>query len=1020
MRFGVLGPLAVWTSGGEQVAVPEPKVRALLADLLLHEGRVVAADRLVEDLWGAQLPGNPANTLQTKISQLRRTLERAEPGAGTLLVHRAPGYLLAAGPGELDLSRFAELTASAREANDPRVRAELGTAALALWRGPALTDFAGEPFAVAAAQRLAQDRIAVSEESATARLELGEHAELCAELAALLAEHPLRERLRGLYMRALYRSGRQTEALEQYAELRARLQGELGLEPGPELTELHQAILRQDPELVIPVRRGTLPSPLTALIGRTSDFDAGAALLRTARLVTFTGPGGVGKTRLAIAVAGRSAAADGAWFIELAGLERTAPCPEEAVLDALAAVLGIRAGSPAELADALRGKALYTKDMLLVIDNCEQLLDPVAAVLNPLLQACPELRVLATSRQPLGIAGESVYPVEPLPAADAALLFTERARERAVGTELDPGTVAEICRRLDGIPLALELAATRVRGLGLVPLLDRLADRFTVLAAGDRGVPRRQRTLRATLDWSWELLEERERTVLRRVCVHVDGFGPDAAERLCADPELPAETVLEVLARLVDHSLLVRTGSGRYRLLESVTAYGLERLAEAGERERLLDAHVRHYLELAERAGPGLRGPRQREWLEVLDAESGNLRAAVDTTLGTAADTALRLVTALSWYWFLRGRFGFAIAALDAALAVGGAPGLVASASAWRTGFRMLAGTVSTGTGPTGTEPDVRAADPLARWFLGYAAATLGDWSGAVHTESALGEFEESGDTWGIAAARCDRAGLALAEGRLAEAGADGRISAGYFAELGERWGQVQAQFVLGVLAAVAGEYERAARIHRTSLGHAEELGLWPEVSYQLSWLGRTALLAGEPEDARRLHERAARLAAEHGFTAGEMYAITGLALGARRAGDLDTAQRQLNTLHDWHRDSGAESPLVLAELGFLAEQRADPATARKHHRRALGIAGDNSDPRAIALATEGLAGVAVLDGDHAEAARLLGEAAARRRSVGAPLPPGERGDVERIGTAAKATLGARRFAAEFAKGERL
>ena len=396
MRFGVLGPLAVWTSEGKPVRVPEVKVRALLADLLLHEGRAVSAERLLDDLWGERLPGNPGNTLQTKVSQLRRALEAGEPGARHQVAHRPPGYALLAEPGAVDVQRFRALTAQARDAPGPRERAALLADALALWRGPALADFADEPFAAGAVRRLEEERLAAVEEQAEARLALGEHAALTGELADLVARHPLRERLRGLQMRALYRAGRQSAALDSFAQLRALLVDEVGLEPGPELTALQRAILAQDPTLDGPpaVRTNIAPQ-LTELVGRHDDVREVRARLGAARLVTLTGPGGVGKTRLAIETARRLAdAADGvsggAWLVELAGIEQHV-CPESEcpaavwLVEVVAAALGVRdspagpvpSGAQADLVERV-GDALRAEEVLLVLDNCEQVADPVA------------------------------------------------------------------------------------------------------------------------------------------------------------------------------------------------------------------------------------------------------------------------------------------------------------------------------------------------------------------------------------------------------------------------------------------------------------------------------------------------------------------------------------------------------------------------------------------------------------------------------------------------------------------
>jgi predicted ATPase/DNA-binding SARP family transcriptional activator len=1020
VRFGVLGPLAVWTADGQEVRVPEVKVRTLLAALLVGEGRPVSADRLADVLWGDRPPGNPANTLQTKISQLRKALEDAEPGGRSLVAFQAPGYVMKV---DVDSARFRELVGRARAVRDPRARAELLSGALALWRGPALTEFADSSFAVPAIQRFSEERLVAWEEWAEARLALGDHHQLAAELGDLVARYPLRERLRALQLRALYSAGRQSEALASFRQVRAVLADELGLAPGPELAALHQAILAQDPALSVGAPQTNLPSPLTELVGRDAAVRAVRSLVGEARLVTLTGPGGVGKTRLAIETARQ---VGDAWLVEFTGRDRPG---DEWVLEVTAGVLGVRddpgasGGLLERLADSLRAR-----EILLVLDNCERVVEPVAQLASRLLRSAPGLRILATSQEPLGLAGEVLWNVPALEVPDqsvpdvlgfsAVQLFVARASAAAPGFVLSEGNaavVAAICRRLDGIPLALELAATRVRALGVDELLNRLDDRFRLLASGSRDAPARQRTLRAMIDWSWELLPDAERAVLRRLAVHADGCDLGAAEALCSGGGVRPADVLGLVAGLVDRSLV--TPGPRYRLLESVAAYCLERLQEAGELDEMRGRHASHYIGLAERADPLLRGGEQRLWLERLDAETGNLRRALETATQQGDSLlALRLVNAMAWYWFLRGRIGEARRSLRQALAVPG-DGPRAFAMAWQAGLAVLAGeTVDDKAFVVAQDIEDPSARARALWFLGYVTSTMGDMTSARLTDQALAQFQVLGDRWGIAAALDDRVTQLTARGDFVAAEVDAAMSAGLFDELGDRWGQLQSSFTLGMLAQTTGDYERAAQLHRDGLRMAEELGLWTEVSYQLSWLGRVAMLTGDYAGAWEFHERAMRMGAEQGFKPAEMYAETGLALGARREGRLDVAEKHLLNVLDWHRQVGFESgsSLILAELGFAAQQRGDSVTARRWHLEGYAIARDTGNPRAIALALEGLAGVA----DSPEgAARLLGRAAKARLSVGRPLPASQRGDVDRVAVVAQNALGAEAFEAEFARG---
>ncbi|MET8687426.1 BTAD domain-containing putative transcriptional regulator [Streptomyces sp. NPDC004732] len=1112
MHFGVLGPLAVRDGKGEPVKVPEAKVRALLADLLVHEGRPVSADRLIDDLWGDAPPGNPANALQSKVSQLRRALGRDR------VVHQPPGYRLRLDPAagdEVDADRFRALVEEARRAPDPRSRAHALGQALALWRGPAYADLADEEFVRAAADRLAEQRLAVVEEQAEARLAAGDHTLLTGELADLVARHPLRERLRAAQLRALYLAGRQSEALASYAALRRQLSEELGLDPGPELAALHEAILRQDPSLgrrvpepnvepnlspapdlstrpaagpgptVEQGGRQALPTPLTPLVGRTQAVAEVGELLAAGRLVTLTGPGGVGKTRLALEAAARSAASspDDVRLVELAALRGDSTLADLAV--SVSTALGLRDDMPSASSTTARPTtpldrltaALRDRRTLLVLDNCEQVVEEAAALADALLRAAPGLRVLATSQEPLGLTGETVFLVEPLPAVDAVRLFVARATAAAPGFSLaeggdDEAAVAEICRRLDGIPLALELAATRVRALGVRELADRLGDRFRLLSSGQRGAPARQQTLRAMIDWSWELLTAPERIVLRRLAVHRDGCTLDAAEDVCAGDGVTRDEVLDLVTRLVDRSLVVMAPgpagtAPRYRLLESVAAYAMERLHAMEDLTGVRERHLHHYLDLAERAEPRLRDGGQRVWLARLDAEAANLRSALDETVRhSSGDEAARLATALTWWWLLRGRLTEARHALAAVrgaaprsaptTAPGAAgdttpgatpgathdtaPGTTPTAALatppgdsqlalLHTAFRLLTGDPQPTPAPTSTTATTTPRNPRTLWLHAYALFSAGDPAASEDANAqALALATRTDDQWTTAAALALRAMHALIRGDLDTIGRDGRRAAVLFAELGDRWGELQTVTPLAVLAEIRGEYAEAVRRQEEGLAIARELGLQAEVAARLSGLGRLALLTHDWERARELHEEARQLAERYGYRYGQIHAEMGLALGARRSGDLDAAEAHLMRIRDRHADvsSPAGDHLHHAELGFIAELRGDGPGAEAHHLLGLKTARALAEPRAVALSLEGLAGAAAVSGTAEagagaeRAAELLGAADAARRSVGAPLPPAERGDVDRIAAAARTALGESAYAEAFARGGEL
>jgi predicted ATPase/DNA-binding SARP family transcriptional activator len=1069
MLFGVLGPVAVWTADDEPVPVSGLKVRALLAVLLVHEGRPVPAARLIDALWGERLPGDPAGTLSGKVTQLRRALERAEPGGRRLVASPPPGYRLRIAADAVDAARFRALTARARETADPRARVGLLSDALALWRGPAFADFADEPFARTAAARLTEERLTALEDRAEARLTLGEHTELTAELAELLAVHPLRERLRAAHMRALYRSGRPGEALASFEESRTLLADELGLDPGSELVALQRSVLARDPALDGPapapaVRpRTNLPAALTELIGRDEAVAAIRTRLATDRLVTLTGPGGVGKTRLALEAAGGLIAgdlstgdlstgdpadadlahdfADGVWLAELSGLEPgSAGRPADDVVMAALDVRDLPATTD-RLVEALRGRRL-----LLVLDNCEHVIEPAAELIGRLLRGCPGLRVLATSREPLGLPGEVVWPVPPLDVPEraetdvaalarspAVRLFVARATNAAPGFALTAETapaVAVLCRRLDGIPLALELAATRVWALGIDELVARLDDRFRLLAGGRRTAPARQQTLTAMIDWSWYLLTEPEGVVLRRLAVHADGCALEAAEEVCAAAGTvdPAD-VAGLLSRLVDRSLVtvVHGPDGpRYRLLESVAAYCGDRLAAAGEAERVRDRHGRYYTELAVRAEEPLYGHDQQRWLRRLDTETANLRVALDHSVRRGdAERALRLVCALTWYWFLRGRLTEARRSLHTALALEGRPPAAprARAAAWLAGIEVLLGE----PGPAAGRVCERVADPVARaraeWFLAYAETDLGDVPAVdERLERALTVCRDTGDRWGTAAVLSTRAKLAYLRADLEALERDGERSAELFRRLGDRWGLLQATAWLGGLAEMVVDHAKATRLHREGLRMAEELGLWTEVSVRLAWLGWIAVQQCDYSHALDLSGQAMRLAAEQGFRVGEIFAEVGVAFAARRQGDLDRAERHLTKLlHAAGPDEDRAPPLylqlVFTELGFLAERRGQAGEATRRHLQGLRTARTLDGPRGVAMALEGLAGAAGLAGDHEASARLLGAAGAARLAASVPAAPSEQAEIDRITATARAALGDDAFTAAHSAG---
>ncbi|OLE29728.1 MAG: hypothetical protein AUG44_03090, partial [Actinobacteria bacterium 13_1_20CM_3_71_11] len=844
MQLAMLGPLEVRDDADTVVEVGGARLRALLILLALDPGRVVPTARLIDALWEDQVPAGATNALQALVSRLRRTVP------GIAVKPRPAGYQLDLDPDAVDVRRFERLAARGRAQlrHDPAAAVGTLRAALDLWRGPALADVAAARFAREPVTRLDELRLAAVQDRIEAELRLGTGGSLVAELEALVVAEPLREPLVGQLMRALHAAGRPNDALVAYEELRGRLADQLGTDPSADLVALHTALLRSEPAPA-QEKQTNLRAELTSFVGRDHELSEVGRLLDTSRLTTLTGPGGAGKTRLAVeaARAALTTMPDGVWLVELAPVSDGGEVAQTAL-----ATLGLRdhaliarTGGPlsvegnaeplGRLVDALSDKAA-----LLVLDNCEHLVEAAAAVADRILRACPRIRIVATSREPLGITGETLWPVEPLslPPADAdpatavrypsVRLFADRAGAVRPGfavTAADVGAVVRICRALDGMPLAIELAAARVRAMTPDELAAGLDDRFRLLTGGSRTALPRHQTLRAVVDWSWELLSDGERALCRRLSVFAGGATVEAAEAVCAGGPVRARDGLPLLAALVDKSLLVaRHGPGgtRYRMLETIRAYGQERLAEAGERDALRAAHAAYFFDLAAAAEPQLRRADQLIWLDRLSADHDNLHAAVRGAVAAGdAAAAVRAVGTLGWYWWLRGHRAEGAELADAALALPGGTDDEARAVACAMGallvldsrqdltrarewFRRAAEISARLTGPV--HPLLRLVLPLEMLLV-----VAEDQRRPIPID-ALDPPLDDPDPWIAATARVMRAHMQLNFGRQhAEAEADFHRSLAVFRQLGERWGIAFTLSSLAGLVAWRGEYATAA-----------------------------------------------------------------------------------------------------------------------------------------------------------------------------------------------------------------
>ncbi len=648
MRFGILGPFEVADNRGRELALGGRKQRSVLAILLLHAGEVVSSERLIDELWGERAPASAAKIVQVYVSKLRKAL-----GDGLLLTRRS-GYVLQTEGVEVDVDRFERLATAARDAlraGDPRRAADCSREALGLWRGTPLADFAYEPFAQSEIARLEEIRLAALEDRGDAELALGDHAALVGELEGLVRAHPLRERLRGQLMLALYRAGRQTDALAAYRDLSSLLRDELGLEPSESLQELERSILRHDatlnPAAPSPRSADRLPVPATPFLGRARELAEATALLHSAgtRLLTMTGAGGSGKTRLALRVAQTCAGLyrDGVSFVGFADI--TDP---ELITPTICQALGL-AEHPGLTPTQRLGEWLAERELLLLLDNLEQL-TPGTAVLAELLSGCQGLTMIVTSREPLHLAGERQYEVPALEHGDASELFITRAQAVAPRLSVDPDVVGAICERLDRLPLAIELTAARAKILSPIEILARLERRLPVLAIGPRDAPARQRTLRAAIDWSYDLLTEEERRLFTRLSVFAGGCTLSAAEAVC-------DAELDTLGALVDRSLL-RADEGRYWMLQTVRDYALEGLESSDEAGRLRRVHAGWLVGLLQEHGFDKHTPASPAIRAVLAAERENLRAALEwAEQAGEIETVARIAAPLSvTMWVGEGR----------------------------------------------------------------------------------------------------------------------------------------------------------------------------------------------------------------------------------------------------------------------------------------------------------------------------------------------------------------------------
>jgi len=1050
-RFTLLGPMGLWV-GGQPVKLPGAAERALMAQLILAPGRTIPATLLVDRLWSeTTLPVDPMNALQIRVSKLRRAL--SEVGLGGVFVREGVGYRAEVDPSLVDIHDFESKLRQARsrvpgDGDGPTTdQLELYDAALSLWNGEPLSDFATEHWAMAEAARLNELKLAALTERAQTALALGGHGEVVTQLEPLVTADPTLESMAGLLMVALYRSSRQADALDVFARTRDALDQDLGLEPSLSLRSLQERVLRQDESLgghtdlaglapvVVPSVRSragdnpkatNLPAVVRPLIGRDEQLHVLTGLLSETRLLTLIGPGGAGKTALALATVVRVATdyPDGAFGVRLASVNRPDQVPV-AVADALAVPLDGAAGK-ADVRERLVN-FLARKHMLLMIDNCEHVVDAVAALIDGILGRCPQVSVLATSREALALPDEVQVAVGPLEVPPetavphevleyhAAQLFTERARAVRPGTvfgEADLSAIGRICRSLDGIPLAIELAAARISAMSPADIAARLDQRFSFLTSGTRTAEARQQTLRATVDWSYDLLNAAEQRGFNRLSVFQGGWTLTAAEEVVTDPSMQPGDILEVVGRLVERSMVVAEPgpTTRYRMLETLRQYAAERLTDSGEAGGYATGHANFFRELALRSDVALRGRGQRAALDVLRADQPNLRAALAwlSGPGTDPDGALSMAGSLGLFWHL-GRHLEGREVLSQLLAAhsGGPRARAMALQAVSLVERPRACLVHPSprceeTARESLELFEQLGDPtraaLSRVLLAVQGVTGADWESHQRSlAEAQDQFDEVGEPWGSAVIGFVRMETALKTGDEANAVPIGHAAAAAFRQLDDPWGLSAILYHLGWGLRQFGRYEQAARVLEEAIDVAAAAGLWNTVQWALADLGVGRLHMGDYATAHELFDRAVAASEQVGDGAGEVLATYGRALAAQIDTDWAAARRGYQHAITGFAGLGTPVPqgLSLAGLARCDEADGDLRNAQPKYEQALAAGREVGEPGLVATCLEGLARVTADRPE--ESARFLREAADVRTRSARPAPPHEQRDLEAL-----------------------
>jgi len=1059
VEIGILGPLEVRVDG-RAVQITGSRLRALLTRLAVDAPAVVTTSQLVDAVWPADPPAEPVNALQTLISRVRRTLG----GGPAVIAQVAGGYRLTVARDAVDAAAFADLAAAGRrdlsEGSTQTARDTLAKA-LALWRGDPLVDSGDAGYAAAPIVRLLDQRLDAQTDLIEAELELGRAADVIGDLDALITAHPLRERLAGQLMRALAACGRTADALAVYDRLRDALAGELGVDPGPQLQAQQLAVLRGEIKPAAAQstgrRHSNLRSSLTSFIGRDDEVARVAELLENGRLVTIVGPGGAGKTRLAseIAAGWVGRCRDGVWLVELAPVT-----DQQAIAQAMLSGLGMldtRAvdrwdRQPRDFTEQLFD-VLAEADCLLLVDNCEHLIGPVAALVDQLLATCRGLRVLTTSREPLGIVGESLCLLPPLglpPVGVSAVeattypavqLLVQRAQAVSAGFTVDDSTVGaitEIVRRLDGLPLAIELAAARLRVLPIGEIAIRLSDRFRLLTGGSRTAMPRHRTLRAVVEWSWDLLAPGERLLAERLAVFPAGATVESATAVCADDRLPRAEVSDLLLALVDKSLLTIIDGNpvRYRMLETIREYGAEQLAERTEAQAARTAHARYFAEVVAACDPVLRTAHQLEALATLNAERDNilagLRYLAESPQPGDRSASLDLALSMAWYWTMIGAFVESAEWLG--LALQATEGIDHPGRIWAKAARAISNVDSDISTPNLEYADFQAS--LAVLFeelqsagepptpaLGVLKPMLAFFSGnEQRAEAITKEILHSPDGWVRAAARMGRAGFAENEGQLVEMRDD--IDAAYadFERIGDRWGLSSTLTARGNIRAMDGNHAGAIEDYERALQYANELGSADDDSFIQLRLAGLRLRNGELAAARATAERVRADIAGRSQGLERGLFVDGILMTiALQAGEVEQATAMAVALRERLAAGprtfmhGHMAALVGTMVAMVAITTGDLTLAMRDLTTTYPLAVGTQDLPIVSNTGVAVATLGAALGRTADAAEMLGAAARLRGSDDRSDPP-----IATLTAALLGELGGGGFEQSYSRGKAL